>query len=349
MLTSGMRPNPRLQGAPEPIAALNKVKISEARLPWADREPLVDLRAHCPEILLSDHICPYLRRTVANMLNSAQAGLPHGLRLKAGSALRTVSMQKSGWDGYHKRLREEHPEWPLSALRRATNKYFAPYDQKAPPGHCTGGAVDVSLIDSNGQSLDLTSPTKGWQAAYTWSDLLSPEAKVNRMLMVEAMLGAGFSNCRDEYWHYSYGDSAWAVRVGETECPYGLTYPPVALEPSKVDGVSLSVAVNSERDGEGRCLSTEGTLDIDVGSDMNAQAWSLGIYWANGISLSIRIQTAHAEYLPSTLYLGDGENLWESITDIHREGNHCIVRLTPSRDRAVLRPSLPTTVKEPTS
>jgi D-alanyl-D-alanine dipeptidase len=40
------------------------------------------------------------------------------------------------------------------------------------------------------------------------------------------MLDVGFSNCRDEYWHYSFGDSAWAVRIGASECPYGLALPP---------------------------------------------------------------------------------------------------------------------------
>ncbi len=40
--------------------------------------------------------------------------------------------------------------------------------------------------------------------------------------MVEAMLGAGFSNCRDEWWHYSYGDAGWAVRLQEESCFYGL-------------------------------------------------------------------------------------------------------------------------------
>jgi zinc D-Ala-D-Ala dipeptidase len=34
------------------------------------------------------------------------------------------------------------------------------------------------------------------------------------------------SNCRDEYWHWSYGDSAWAVRVGAVEACYGLIEPP---------------------------------------------------------------------------------------------------------------------------
>jgi D-alanyl-D-alanine dipeptidase len=66
----------------------------------------------------------------------------------------------------------------------------------------------------------------GWAAAPTWIETISPTAKANRMLMVQAMLGAGFSNCRDEYWHYSYGDSAWAVRVGSRECSYGLVKPP---------------------------------------------------------------------------------------------------------------------------
>ncbi len=42
------------------------------------------------------------------------------------------------------------------------------------------------------------------------------------MILVEAMLGAGFSNCRDEFWHYSYGDAAWAVRTGAPYCIYGL-------------------------------------------------------------------------------------------------------------------------------
>jgi D-alanyl-D-alanine dipeptidase len=42
------------------------------------------------------------------------------------------------------------------------------------------------------------------------------------MMLIETMLAVGFSNCRDEYWHFSYGDSGWAVRVGERTCPYGI-------------------------------------------------------------------------------------------------------------------------------
>jgi D-alanyl-D-alanine dipeptidase len=40
------------------------------------------------------------------------------------------------------------------------------------------------------------------------------------------MLSVGFSNCEDEYWHYSFGDAAWAVRTGADHCVYGLIEPP---------------------------------------------------------------------------------------------------------------------------
>src|SRR5262249_25428650 len=113
-------------GAPEPIAALNRVKILETG------EPLVELRDFCPDVQVMERVCPYLRRTAAEMLNRAQSSLPPGHRLRIGTALRTLTMQKSGWDNYFQRMKEEHPGWPLSALRRATNQYFAPYDQPAP-------------------------------------------------------------------------------------------------------------------------------------------------------------------------------------------------------------------------
>jgi len=51
------------------------------------------------------------------------------------------------------------------------------------------------------------------------------------MLLVETMLEAGFSNCRDEWWHYSYGDAGWAVRTGRDSCIYGM----IELDPSLYD------------------------------------------------------------------------------------------------------------------
>lgn len=209
-------------GAPEPIAALNRVRIVETN------EPLVDIRIACPNVIVLRRARPYARVRVAQMLNEVSSSLPAGLRLRVSTALRTIDDQRRHWDAYYSQMRAGHPEWPIAALHRATNRFFAPYDQPAPPGHCTGGAVDVQLMRHDGDLLDMTSPLTGWEAAPTYIQGLSAEAEANRMLLVRAMLEAGFSNCRDEYWHYSYGDSAWAVRTGVTECPYGLVTAPPA-------------------------------------------------------------------------------------------------------------------------
>jgi D-alanyl-D-alanine dipeptidase len=160
------------------------------------------------------------------MLNQANDALPTGYRYAVSTALRTLEMQSNMYWHNYNRLKSEKPHLPTSALRRITNKYFAAPDYPAPPGHTTGGAIDVSLLGPDFSTQDVTSPTKGWEAAYTWSDLIGPEAKKNRMIVVETLLSVGFSNCRDEWWHYSYGDNAWAVRHGCAIAMYGLIAPP---------------------------------------------------------------------------------------------------------------------------
>ena len=211
---------PEMQGAPEPFHLLNKIPIFECG------EPLVDIREACPFVVPRPGLLPYLRVTVTQMLNRAQDSLPPGYRFAIGSALRTLDMQGSMyWRNYHKLAREK-PHLPTSALRRITNKYFAPPDAPAPPGHTTGGAIDVGLLGPDFKNRDVIAPTKGWEAAYTWSDLIGPEARFHRSLIINALSGAGFSNCRDEWWHWSYGDNAWAVRTGSEFAFYGLHPPP---------------------------------------------------------------------------------------------------------------------------
>ncbi len=336
------------QGAPEPIAALNRIRILEQALPWAQREPLVDVRVACPDVVWSSHVCPYLRRSVAEMVNKAQSSLPAGHRLRAGTALRTLSMQSGGWDGFFRRMKEEHPAWPLSALRRATNKYFAPYDQPAPPGHCTGGAIDVGINAPDGSALDMTAPTKGWEAAYTWSDLLSPESKANRMMMVEAMLGAGFSNCRDEYWHYSYGDSAWSVRVGEKECPYGWAHPPVVLETDFEGASATDLYFENERDAKGVVLEAllRCALPPDAPLTPDGQPrFSVGLYWAKGIPVTLHLYWPSHLPVPD-LYLGDGKEEGHLVTEFDRQGDNLLLQILPQHDRRILTNVPPTPAAE---
>lgn len=218
----------------EPFRLANRIPIVD------NGEPLVDLRETNPELSFADYCLPYVRVSVADSLKVASVHVPDHLELRIFTALRTLEQQAEMYWGNYNRKREEHPEWHSSTLRRVTNRFFAPPDAKAPPGHCTGAAVDVGLFNrETGEGLDMSSPLKGWKGAPTAAKGLSPEAAANRRLLCFVMHSTGLSNCRDEYWHWSYGDSPWAVRVGAKTACYGLIEPPEGA--SRVNGGRIVV------------------------------------------------------------------------------------------------------------
>lgn len=210
------------QGTPEPQAALDRITIIE------NHEPLVDIRDIPHLTFHREHrVNPFLRATVAAMLREAAANIPKPYHLEVFSALRSLEHQQAIWDSHYHRHRDAHPTWPEHQLRRAVNRYVAPTDHTAPPGHTTGGAVDVIL--RNGEDyVDLVPPhIEDWSMSHTWSTKVTPEVRAIRNLLYTTMTQAGFSNCRDEYWHYSWGDSGWAVRTGASSCCYGAVPVPV--------------------------------------------------------------------------------------------------------------------------
>lgn len=212
----------RTKGRPEPIRALNRIKEVE------NGEPLVSLLEYCPDVvMLRESVIPYLRRTVAEKLQLAAKTLPEGLRLGVIDAWRPFERQVRIYDFMWRSMEEARPEMSHSARRRAVCRFVAPVDQKAPPGHCTGAAVDLNLLDARGEILDVSAPYSRFEGAPTYVFGLEPEAERLRMILVSTLLNVGFSNCRDEWWHYSYGDAGWAVRMGESDCFYGK----VDLEP----------------------------------------------------------------------------------------------------------------------
>ncbi len=201
---------------PEPIAALNAIKEIECG------EPLVDLRKSHSRLIIGRRCVPFLREGVAQRLYAAADALPDGYAFSVRTCMRTYAMQKALFDRYFAELTEKHPDWSYATLRRQTCRFFAPYDQKAPPGHCTGAAVDVHLLLPSGHKADLVKPLSGWKAARSEVIGLGPRAVANREILFNAMISAGFSNCAEEFWHYSWGDAGWAVGVGEKKCVYGL-------------------------------------------------------------------------------------------------------------------------------
>ena len=205
-------------GSPEPVSALNKVRLIECG------EPLVDLREMTQSLpVLRDTAVPWSREGVARRLINAQQLLkPLGLGLR--EAWRSIDRQRFIYDAYFNQF---DPSLSLAIRRRLTNRFFAPYDQKAPPGHSTGAAVDVWLLSATGEPIPLDGQGHRFKSAPTFSARLPEELRRQRQILHDAMADAGFSNCRDEWWHYSYGDAGWAVRVGSATCIYGSASPPL--------------------------------------------------------------------------------------------------------------------------
>jgi len=205
------------KGRPEPIRALNLIPEYE------NDEPLVDIRDYAPKLKIArPQVIPYVRETVAKMVHDATLRMPEGMYLGLVEGWRPIERQQRIYDFMYKSAQEAFPNRSHASLRRTVCRWAAPTDQKAPPGHCTGAAVDLWLLDEQGKEIDVWGPYERWFAAPTFTLGLNEDALRNRMILYEAMMGAGFSNCRDEWWHYSYGDAGWAVRLGEPTCFYGL-------------------------------------------------------------------------------------------------------------------------------
>lgn len=215
----------------EPIREVDQIKVID------NGERLLSLKKHCSGLLFRQE--PnlaggprifYLRESLIEMLNVAKKKLPKGHKLLIWSAYRTMAYQKHIYEDVFTRFKKNHPEWPFNILRRETNRFVHPPHAKTPPGHSTGGAVDLTLIGPNGKELDMTSPygterEEARNVAATYDPKLSPQSRANRQILIDAMTAANFTNYAGEWWHWSYGDSCWAWRIGRKTAIYGLVEP----------------------------------------------------------------------------------------------------------------------------
>ena len=89
-------------------------------------------------------------------------------------------------------------------------------DPTTPPPHSTGAALDVTLVDAEGKTVDMGSPIDELSPrSYPNHFLDSQEREIkkyhqHRQLLVEVMSGVGFRQHQQEWWHFSQGDQMWA-------------------------------------------------------------------------------------------------------------------------------------------
>jgi D-alanyl-D-alanine dipeptidase len=194
-------------------------------------EPLVDLRRHCPHISVeARYTWPrqptlWARAGVAERLNTAQellSAAQPGYRLLVVDAWRSLGRQRLFYHLALLAVRLLRPWWPATLVHATACTYVAPPNAGFPPPHSTGGAIDVHLLGPDGAAVAMG--PRGADAARTAYDHLSPLEGWNRRVLYTAMAAAGFSNYEEEWWHWSYGDSGYALRSGQPRACYDIIH-----------------------------------------------------------------------------------------------------------------------------
>ncbi|MEL6261581.1 MAG: M15 family metallopeptidase [Cyanobacteria bacterium J06626_6] len=89
-------------------------------------------------------------------------------------------------------------------------------DPRTPPPHSTGSAVDLTLRTAAGETINMGSPIdEASPRSYPnhfakCSEPAAQKAHHYRSLLAAVMVGAGFRQHPNEWWHFSVGDQLWA-------------------------------------------------------------------------------------------------------------------------------------------
>jgi len=130
----------------------------------------------------------------------------------------------------HEDLQRQAPALHEQLAPRVFEFWSPPsHDPRTPPPHSTGAAVDVTLMDEGGQTLDMGSAidetsVRAYPQHYaTASDSHGRACHRRRELLAVVMQEAGFVQHPNEWWHFSLGDQLWAWLRGAACAHYGRT------------------------------------------------------------------------------------------------------------------------------
>ncbi len=170
----------------------------------------------------------YARKTVAILLQKILDTLEDEMGLLIFDAYRPIQVQESLYKTYFNKLKVTHPEYNENQLADLTKNFVSipSYDINNPSVHNTGGAIDLTLIDKNGNQLDMGTDFDDFtEVAHTsYFEDKNEEIRNNRRILFNTMIDHGFTNLPTEWWHYDYGTKFWSI---------------ITKQPMKYTGISL--------------------------------------------------------------------------------------------------------------
>ncbi len=149
------------------------------------------------------------RKSVVEKLYMVAAELKkEGYGLHVFQIYRSPEEQAGRKESVRKELRKSHPDLSQEDYERLVDLNVAGVGG----GHQSGGAVDLTICDKDGNDLDMgTRYLEHNNKTITESKHIESEQKLYRRILKEEMQRAGFINYPAEWWHYAYGDRMWAV------------------------------------------------------------------------------------------------------------------------------------------
>ena len=158
----------------------------------------------------------YMHTEVYDRLKKAQTYLPCGYSFRIYDAWRPFEVQLSLYNDYRAKVIRENPNADTQTVDDLTKLFVSKpiRDVYDGPVHATGGAIDLTIVDSNGKELDMGTEFDFFgekaNTAYFEINDISADIRSNRRLLYNSMTHAGFTNLPTEWWHYDYGNKFWA-------------------------------------------------------------------------------------------------------------------------------------------
>lgn len=163
----------------------------------------------------------FMRKEAYAKLTEAAKRLPEGYRFRIWDAWRPFALQQELFREYAEDIIAKFnlEDCDNSTKSAYVSKFVSPpvNDEDVPPAHTTGGAVDLTILDPQGNELDMGSgfdefTDRTHTAYYEINDGgdRSRTIRENRRLLYHVMTESGFTNLPSEWWHYDYGDRFWA-------------------------------------------------------------------------------------------------------------------------------------------
>lgn len=163
----------------------------------------------------------YVREELLMRLLKAADSLDGRYKLVVRAGHRPLAIQKRLLKECSEDYKKDNPGISDKEALEHARTFVSDPETSLPP-HCCGAAVDVELFDaSTNQLVDFgSSLNDDNEQSFLYAGDIADAHKLNRQILLKAMLGAGLASCKPEWWHFSYGDQVWAWFYGKKDSLY---------------------------------------------------------------------------------------------------------------------------------